>query len=373
MNRAIAKKKSFTAPAGLLAVTLILLCYGLIVLYSASTVQSFNAFGTTTHYILHQFLYGGLLGLVAMYICSKLDYHIWQKYLPLLIGTSLLLLIAVKIPGLGFSTGGAARWIHLGPILFQPSEIAKLVIIFYLAAWVDRKQTLLNDFYFGILPSLAIIALFAGFILWQPDFGTMLVLIFVSASMLFVAGIDWKYFFWTIVAGGLALYGFILVEPYRARRLTTFLDPTIDKLGISYQINQAILAIGSGGLWGYGYGMSRQKYNFLPEASTDSIFAVMAEELGFFRVVFLLILFVLFALLGFRIAKNAPDMFGKMAAVGITSWIVLQAFVNIGAMVNILPLTGIPLPFFSYGSTSLLMTLAAIGILFNISNQSRAS
>lgn len=361
------KKTKLNIDYQLLFITISLLVYGLVVLYSASTVQSLAVFGNTSYYIVHQALYGAALGLIAMYICAKLDYHIWQKYLPYLIFLSLFLLMLVKIPGVGFASGGAARWIHLGLITFQPAELAKLVIILYLASWVEKKRGTLNDFYYGLLPSLCIIGLFAGLILWQPDFGTMLVLLLVAFFMLFAAGINWKYFFYAFIAGFLALYAFIKVEPYRVKRLATFFNPSLDPKGISYQINQAMLAIGSGGLWGFGYGMSRQKHNYLPAVLNDSIFAVFAEELGFLRVLAALILFALFALKGFQIAKNAPDTFGKMVALGITSWITMQAFINIAAILNLVPLTGIPLPFFSYGSTALISNLAAIGILLNIS------
>lgn len=351
----------------LLSIVLALLGYGLAVLYSASTVTSFNNFGNTSYYITHQFIYGAVLGLAAMYIISKIDYHVWQKYLPLLIFASLILLALVKVPGLGFASGGATRWLHIGPLLFQPAEVAKIVIIFYLAAWADKRKNQISDFSFGLLPSLVIVGLYALLILWQPDLGTMLVLLLVAFAMLLVAGMSWKHVFYSALAAVLSLYLLIKIEPYRAKRLTTFLNPSHDTGGISYQINQALLAIGSGGFFGFGYGLSRQKHNYLPEVMTDSIFAVMAEELGFIRILFALALFALFAFKGFSIAKNAPDTFGRMVAFGITCWIVFQACINIGAIVGLLPLTGIPLPFFSYGSTALVLNLAAVGILLNIS------
>lgn len=364
-------KKNQKIDYTLLFITLGLLAYGLVVLYSASAVQSFADFRNTSYYIIHQIIYGAAIGLVAMYVCSKLDYHIWQKYLPYLIFLSLFLLMLVKIPGIGVVAGGAARWIRLGPAMFQPAELAKLVIILYLASWVEKKSGALNNFYFGILPSFLIIGLFGALILWQPDFGTMLVLLLVAFFMLFAAGIDWKYFFYSVISGFLILYAFIKIEPYRIKRLTTFLNPALDPKGISYQINQALLAIGSGGLWGFGYGLSRQKHNYLPAVLNDSIFAVFAEELGFFRVLAALTLFVIFALKGFQVARNAPDTFGKMVALGITLWITLQALINIAAILNLLPLTGIPLPFFSYGSTALIANLTAVGILLNISKYGR--
>ncbi|HVY67953.1 MAG TPA: putative lipid II flippase FtsW [Patescibacteria group bacterium] len=355
----------------LLFIILALFAFGLAVLYSASTVESYQNFGSTTYYIIHQVIYGGVIGLLLMYICSRIHYRVWLKYLPLFLIISLLTLVLVKVPGIGFSSGGAARWILIGPLFFQPAELAKLVIVFYLAAWIDKKGHRLHDFYFGLLPSLLIVALFAAFILWQPDLGTMLILVGTAFVMLFVGGARLKYFFWTIVCAALGLYGLVKLEPYRARRLTAFLNPELDPQGISYQINQALLGIGAGGLWGYGYGLSRQKYHYLPEALNDSIFAILGEELGFFRELIVLGLFLAFALRGIKIAKAAPDNFGKMTAVGIVTWITLQAFINIAAMIGLVPLTGVPLPFFSYGSTSLLVNLAAMGVLLNISRHAQ--
>jgi cell division protein FtsW len=367
----VKRKRTTKLDVTLLVIVLCLLSYGLIVLYSASSVQSFENFGNTSHYIVHQIFFGALLGLIGMFVCYKIDYHFWQKNLPALIFLSLFLLFLVKVPHIGFSSGGAARWVHFGPILFQPAELAKLVIILYLASWADKKRGEMNNFVYGLLPSLCIIGLFSLCILIEPDFGTMLVLLLVAFFMLFAAGIDWKYFFYTGICAVLGLYLMIKIEPYRVRRLTTFFNTAVDPQGISYQINQALLAIGSGSLWGYGYGLSRQKYNFLPEVMNDSIFAVMSEELGFFRVLIALVLFAAFTIKGFLIAKNAPDTFGRMVAFGITAWISLQTLINLGAMVNILPLTGIPLPFFSYGSTALVANLAAVGILLNIASFSQ--
>ena len=355
----------------LLFIILALLGFGLAMLYSASTVESFENYGTTTRYIFHQMLYGAGLGLVLMTIFSKIDYHIWQKLLPILILISLVLLALVKAPGIGFSSGGATRWIHLGPLFFQPAELAKLAVVLYLAAWAAKKQKPDQGFVFGILPSLVIAGLYAVLILWQPDFGPMGILIATSAIMLFLSGMSLKHFFSLFLAGTAAIVLLIKYEPYRYQRFLNFLNPGVDPQGSGYQINQALLAIGAGGLWGYGYGLSRQKYNYLPEPMGDSIFAIISEELGFIRASMVLVLFLLLFFKGYKIAKNAPDRFGKMAAVGIVAWITLQAMINIGSMIGILPLTGVPLPFFSYGSSSLLITLSAMGILLNISRQAK--
>jgi cell division protein FtsW len=208
-------------------------------------------------------------------------------------------------------------------------------------------------------------------ILTQPDFGTMFVVVSISAVMLFAGGLNFKYAIWGFVSLAVVLYLFIHFEPYRAERLMTFLNPEVDPKGISYQVNQSLLAIGAGGPWGYGYGLSRQKYNYLPASYTDSIFAVTVEELGFWGGGLIILGFTFLGLRGLKISKAAPDVFGEMLAVGITAWLVIQAIVNIGALSGLLPLTGIPLPFFSYGSTALLMNMTAIGILLNISKQGK--
>lgn len=356
----------------LLVIVSLLLVAGLAVLYSASTVMSLNNFGTTHYYFSHQLLNGVLIGGIVMFICSRIDYHLWLKFIPLLLLVSLVLLMLVKVPGIGFSANGATRWINLGFATFQPAELAKFAIILYTAGWVSKQHGKFKDFYYGLFPALVIIALFALLILWQPDMGTMLSMVVTAMVMLFAAGIDLKYFFWVSGFGIIALAILIKLEPYRARRITTFLNPSFDPQGIGYQINQAFIAIGSGGLWGNGYGLSRQKYNYLPETIGDSIFAVMAEELGLIRILLVLGLFLAFALRGLRISMKAPDLFGKILAIGIVSTVIVQTSINVAAITGLLPLTGIPLPFFSYGSTAMVVMLAEIGILFNISRQARA-
>ncbi len=355
----------------LLMIVIALVLIGLAMLYSASTVTSYKNFGNTSYYFVHQLLYGALIGSAALYICSRLDYHIWQKMIPLVLLVALILLMLVKVPGIGFAANGATRWIHLGFITFQPAELAKFAIILYTAGWLAKQQTKIKDFYFGLFPALTIIGLFAALIIWQPDMGTMLSLVATAMIMLFAGGMQLRYF---AMVGGFSVAALMLLiklEPYRARRITTFLNPSFDPQGIGYQVNQALIAIGSGGLWGYGYGLSRQKHNYLPEAIGDSIFAVMSEELGLLRVLVILAIFIALALRGFQIAMRAPDLFGKLLAVGIVSTIIVQVCINIAAISGLIPLTGIPLPFFSYGSTAMIIMLAEIGILLNISRQAR--
>jgi cell division protein FtsW len=363
-------KNTFNLPFGLTVAALLL--FGFLALYSASTVESFKNFGNTTYYVQHQFLYGGLIGLVAMIAASRIPYRYWQKYLPLLLVVSLILLVLVKVNGIGVRFGGADRWISLFGFTFQPSELAKLVVVLYLATWLDKKASQIDDFYYGLLPAFSIVLLFCALILWQPDFGTMSVVLGTAAIMFFASGINLRHMGMGALAGGLIMSLVVILEPYRAQRLWAFLNHHADLKGSSYQINQALLAIGSGGLFGYGYGLSRQKHNYLPEVLNDSIFAVVAEELGFLRAVLVLALFGILVYQGYKISKNAPDRFGQLTALGITIWFGLQAVINIAAMLRLIPLTGIPLPFFSYGSSALIVNMLALGIMFNISNTSHA-
>ncbi len=354
-------------------VVALLFVVGMIMLYSASTVESLERFGSTTHFVKNQLLQGGLVGLVALYICSKMDYRIWQRLVPLALVGSVILLLLVKVPGIGFSAGGASRWIHIGPLFLQPAELAKLAIVIYGASWMANKRQQLHQFMAGVFPMLVVVGLLSVLILWQPDFGTMLVLLGTAFLMLIAAGTPWKWLGAVVGAGTVVLLLLIWLEPYRAARLFTFLNPQHDPSGAGYQVNQSLLAVGSGGVWGLGYGQSRQKHNFLPEVLGDSIFPVIAEELGYVRVLGLLGLFVAFLLRGFRVAAAAPDQFGRLLAAGLTSMILIQAFINIGASIGLLPLTGIPLPFFSYGSSSLIVTMAACGILLQISRHVRVN
>ncbi|OGE74136.1 MAG: cell division protein FtsW [Candidatus Doudnabacteria bacterium RIFCSPLOWO2_02_FULL_42_9] len=348
---------------------LIMLGFGLIMLFSASSVLSYQRFENNYYYFVRQLLFGAIPGLIFLYFFSKFDYHNLQKFAPLFVLAGIGMLIAVLIPGIGFEVGGAKRWINFGAFLFQPAEFVKLAIILYLASWYDKRQHHVHDLYYGFLPTLAVAGIVAGLIIMEPDIGSMLVLALISAVMFFIAGVRLRYIAATAGAGLLVFWLLVKAAPYRMHRFLAFLDPSVDAKGISYQINQALLAIGSGGWWGKGFGQSLQKHSYLPETIGDSIFAVIAEELGFIRVCLILFLYLFIAYRGFRIAKAAPDTFGQLVAGGITAWIIIQAVINIGGITALIPLTGIPLIFISYGSTSLAISLAAVGILLNISRQ----
>jgi cell division protein FtsW len=356
----------------LLGIVLLLLVFGMLTLSSASSVIAYEKFGNNYYYFIRQFFFGILPGIIGMYLVSKIHFSNWQRFAPLLVIGGILLLIAVFIPGLGFGVGNSKMWIDFKYFLFQPSELMKLVVVIYLASWYDKRAVHAQDLYYGFLPSLAIVGLIAGLIILQPDLGTMIILTLIAATMFFVGGVKLKYLL--SVASVAAVFVWIMIKaaPYRLQRIMAFFNPDIDTRGISYQINQALLAIGSGGLWGYGLGQSRQKYNYLPESIGDSIFAIMSEEMGFVRITIVLLLFLLFAWRGFKIARYAPDTFSKLVAVGITSWIIIQALINIGGITAIMPLTGVPLPFISYGSTAMVISLVGVGILLNISRYSTA-
>lgn len=341
--------------------------FGFVMVGSASTVQAEQLTGDPFFFLKHQLLYGGTVGLSLFLVGYFVPYTFWKRFALPVMGLSLLLLILVFIPGLQVASGGSARWIGLGPVTLQPSEITKLAFILYLAALLDRKRGDIHDFQKSVVPFLLITAGISFLIILQPDIGTLFAISAIAGSMVFAAGFRLQHL---ALIGGLGLASFaILVSTasYRLSRIFTYLHPELDPQGIGYQVNQALLAVGSGGVFGLGFGRSRQKYLFLPEPASDSIFAIAAEELGFVRTIGFLFVYAIIAIRGYRVAAHAPDSFGKLLAVGITSWIVVQAFVNMGAILAIIPLTGIPLPFVSYGGSALAALLFAAGVLLNIS------
>ncbi|MFH1536698.1 MAG: putative lipid II flippase FtsW [Patescibacteria group bacterium] len=356
----------------IIAILGIILVFGLIMLSSASSVMGWQKFGDHNYFIKHQLLYGVFVGLIAFWVMSRIDYHYWKKYAFSIVIGSIILLFLVLIPGIGYEFLGAKRWISILGFPFQPSELIKLTFLIYLATWLEQRAKKMEDFSYSFMPFMIMIAFLVFMIAGiQKDLGTMIVITVISVTIYFVAGAPWKHL--GIIGGGGLMLFFLLIKiaPYRAARLTVFLNPEMDPQGIGYHINQALLAIGSGGLFGLGLGHSRQKFNYLPEAAGDSIFAVIAEEAGFIFTVALVGLFFALGYQGIRIARAAPDPFGKLLATGIITWIMFQAFVNIMAMLGLLPLTGITLPFISYGSTSLVTLLAAMGLLVNISRQTK--
>jgi cell division protein FtsW len=353
----------------LLLIVGIIILFGLVMLLSASAPSGYATFSDSYYFVKHQFIFGLIPGLGAMIAFIKIPYTFWQKHAWNLLILSVVLLVLVFIPGLSAGIGSAHSWISVGGVFsLQPSEIVKLTFLFYLAAWLaQRDRHSVRDVHSGLLPFLLVLGTIMILMILQPDVGTMSIIAAMSLVVYFVAGAPLIYVGGLIMAGITSLVLLITAAPYRAARFTTFLHPELDPLGIGYHINQALLAIGSGGFFGLGYGHSRQKFQYLPEVAGDSIFAIISEEMGFVFAVLLIVMFLLFLWRTLEIAKRAPDNFAKYVVVGIGAWIVIQAFVNIGSMVALMPITGVPLPFISYGGTSLAISLAAVGVVLNVS------
>lgn len=341
-----------------------LVLFGLFTIYNASSYVAFRDFGDKYTFIKDQSFWA-VLGFIALGVVSYFDYHKYYNLaLPILI-TSIVLLFLVFVPGLGIEANGARRWINLQFFVLQPTELVKLALTIYLAAWFSTKEK------GRFLAFLLLIGLVLGLVLLQPDMGTAMIILGISVIIYFLSGGSIWHLLALAPVVGITAAALIVFEPYRLARLTTFLNPEQNLLTSSYHLRQILIALGSGGLFGVGIGNSLQKYSYLPEAPTDSIFAIMAEEIGFVGVtIFLLVvLFVIYR--GFFIAFRAKDKFGKLLAAGITSFLAIQTIVNLGAQTVLLPLTGVPLPFISYGGSSLIINLVSIGILLNISRQSR--
>ena len=351
----------------LLILVMALSVLGLVLLSSASIVESQKEAQETYFYFRHQLLYGFGIGVIAMLAFAKFPYRLLEKLsLPIFVA-GLVLMGLVFVPGVGEEIGGASRWITIGGITFQATEFAKLSYIVYLSAWLSKKADKIGSLSEGLVPFIVLNAVFGLSLLLQPDLGSLFMVYFIGGVMFFVAGAQVKHMLLMFGMGIVGFLGAIALAPYRLSRVITFLDPSRDPLGIGYQINQSLISIGSGGWFGLGFGQSRQKHAFLPEPMTDSILAIGAEELGFVGMLILLSLFVALMIKGFSVARNSQDHFARIAAVGIVVWITGQAIMNAAAISGLIPLTGIPLPFISYGSSSLLSLFVAVGILLNIS------
>lgn len=340
--------------------------FGLAMITSASMVVSMENYANNYHYLIRQLITFGV-GLIFLFTASQIDYRFWRKNAVWFLGIALVLLILVLIPGIGHKLGGARRWIGFGTANFQPTEFIKLSLIIYLAAWLEKRSENIKTFFLGFVPFAVLLGLIILLIMSQPDLGTTLVVVGVAATMFFVAGASSLHMLFGMGLLGIIVFVLVKAAPYRMQRFLVFLNPGVDTQGSAYHLNQALIAIGSGGFWGLGFGQSRQKYLYLPMPHTDSIFAVISEELGFIRTGFFLFVFLFLIMRGYQIARRAPDNFARFLAVGITSWILIQTIVNIGSMLNLMPMTGVPLPFVSYGGSSLVMLLLACGIMLNIS------
>ncbi len=355
----------------LLAVVASLLVVGLDMVYSASYVIAHNdpSYGSDAYFLIQQ-LSRAALGVVLLLVGQAVDYHLWRKVSVPLLGLTIVLLLAVLLSHLAHAAYGAQRWLKIGPLPpIEPSELAKFSLVVYFAAWLSRHDERIRDLAAGALPFGAMTCAVCALVVLQPDLGTAFVLAATAASLAFVAGAEVRHLVGGFVVGSLALALVILGAGYRSQRIVAFLDPTQDPLGVGWNIAQAQIALGSGGIFGLGLGASRQKFYYLPNAHTDAIFAVIGEELGLVGTLGVLGLFGLLAFRGYRLALRAPDAFGALLATGITSGLVVQAFINVGVVTATLPFTGVPLPFVSYGGSSLLVSLLAVGVMLNISRQ----
>lgn len=350
----------------------VLVLTGLFILISASMGLLTREGPTFYKTIFQQIISGVVVGLILLYFTSKINYKTWKKFaLPFFI-FSFLLTIAVFVPHIGFDSGGARRWIKLGSLFFQPSEILKFGFMVYLSSWIVSRKSEIKSFKFGFLPFVAITAFVSLLLILEPDIGTLGVLAISSMLLFFLGGGKFTQLALLMLLGIGLLILLVKIGPdYRMDRITTFLNPSQDPQGIGYQLKQSLIGIGSGGIFGRGFGMSIQKFNYLPEPIGDSIFAVFGEEFGFIGSIFLIGLFLFFLYRGFSIALRAPDDFGRMLGAGIVILIIVESFVNIGAMIGVLPLTGVPLLFVSRGGSAMAMTLAEIGVLLNISKYSK--
>lgn len=362
-----------TMDYGLVGIVSAMILFGLIVLLSASSPNAYKQFGDSYYFLKHQIIFGLIPGIAGLLFFSRINYAFWKKHAWNLLLVSIGLLVLVFIPGLSGGFGTAHSWVSIGGFFsVQPSEIVKLTFLFYLAGWLGaRDERGVRDIQTGLIPFLSVLGIIALLMILQPDTGSMTILAAMSLIVYFTAGAPVSYIGGLIAAGLFGIWFLVEMSPYRAARFTTFLHPELDPQGIGYHINQALLALGSGGLFGFGYGHSRQKFQYLPEVAGDSIFAVIGEEMGFVVATLVVIMFLVLLWRLLAIAKRAPDKFAKYVVIGVAAWIVVQAFENIASMVALMPITGVPLPFISYGGTSLAMLMCAIGVVLNISKHTK--
>lgn len=354
--------------AALLAALVGLLAYGLVMLNSASSVVSYQEHGTPTYYFMRQ-LVAAVAGIGVMAVLMRLDYRLLGRLAIPLHGIAVLLLLAVLVPGLGHRAYGAQRWIAFPGFQIQPSELVKLTMVLYIARWMARKGTQVSDLAYGFIPFLVLLGLVFGLIMLQPDMGTAVIVAAGAMTVFFAAGASVPQLVLFSGLSAFAAVALIQSAAYRMQRITAFMDPWKDPQRTGYHTVQALLALGSGGLTGVGLGASRQKFLYLPFPHTDSIFAIIGEELGLAGTLAVLGLFLLLAWRGMYVALHAPDLFGRLLATGLTASLVFQAFLNIAVVTSSVPFTGVTLPFFSYGINSLLVSMTAAGILLSISRR----
>ena len=350
-----------------LFITVILLAtFGIIMIYSASNIWALYKFNDAFKFVKHQGLFF-IIGLFLLVFISRVKYTKYYEKANIILFTVLILLILLLIPGIGTVRNGSRSWFGIGSFGLQPSEAAKIALIIFTSKYLVNNERNLKDIKKGLLPILGVIFLVFGLIMLQPDFGTGVIIVISTIGLLFIGGVNFKFFIRLGILGVIGVVVLILMAPYRLERILSFLNPWSDPLGTGFQIIQSLYAIGPGGLFGYGFLNSRQKHFYLPEPQTDFIFSIISEEFGFMGVLIVTSLFLIVIVRGFKIARKSDELFGKYLAFGITFQIAFQAILNLMVVVGLIPVTGVTLPFLSYGGSSLLITLCSIGILLNIS------
>lgn len=358
------KKKPFDK--FLFLAVIIIACFGIVMIYSASSIWANYKFNDPFKFVKSQSFFF-IIGIIAMLVLSKIDYHIYEKKANLILFICFILLILVLIPGIGSIRNGSRSWFGIGGLGIQPSEFAKIGLIIYAAKYLARNNRLIKDIKKGVLPILFVIGTFFLLIMLEPDFGTAMVIVLTLIILIFISGVKLSFFVKIGLLGIIGIVGLIIVAPYRMLRIVSFLNPWSDPLGSGYQIIQSLYAIGPGGLLGQGFLKSRQKQFYLPEPQTDFIFSIISEEFGFLGI---LIVTSFFAFIAYRILKislKCDNLFAKYLSFGLGIGIIIQALLNIAVVIGLIPVTGVTLPFFSYGGSSLLVSMASIGIILNIS------
>jgi len=369
MAKQIEKNKkqahTFSSELVLLSAVLLLTGIGIVMVYSASSALAMKTYGTDLYFVKKQALFA-LIGIAAMVLCKYFPYRYYRHMTYPTVALAFILLVAVQISGIGYAAGGAQRWISFGIFSFQPSEFARFAMIIYLAYSMDKKRNRIKEFSIGFLPHVIILTAFICLIILQPDFGSVVILGVITWLMLFIGGARIVYLSSSLMVLLPIAYFFMISADYRIRRLLSFLDPWQYKADEGYQIVHSLMAFGTGGICGTGIGKGYQKLFYLPEPHTDFIFSVIGEELGLIGIYAIILLYAIILWKGISIARHATDIFGAFVAVGLTLAIGLEVFINMGVALGLMPPKGLPLPFVSYGGTSLLLSMASIGILMNI-------
>ncbi len=343
-----------------------LLITGLLAVYSASFAVGYQEYGDANYFVARQAIFA-LVGVGALIFFMRLDYnHLRALSVPML-AIALVGLVAVLLPGIGVQRNGAARWFALGPVVLQPSEFAKLAVIIYISAWLASRGQQINKFSLGFVPFVLLLGVVGGLVIAEPDMGTTIIILLTASTLFFVAGAPLSHLALLIGVGGFISYAVILQRDYQLDRLVSFVSPESDPQGLGFQVIQLLIALGSGGPLGLGWGVSRQKYFYVPGAHTDGVFAILGEEIGFIGLMVILGMFAFFVYRGLRVTMRSQDRFATLLGIGIVSWITFQTLINIGGITRTIPLTGVPLPFLSYGGSSLIWILAAVGVLLSVS------